>query len=131
MSRGGYAYNPVYELKATLLSLCQDANDQGPGAMDRTQSRLTKLRDDLAADLVLWEKRDLRVVYDGRSLKETLGEIYASGVQACTMSLAAQGGPVFTSLDQIASGAPATDVRALIASMNDAAPFSGMRPVGY
>ena len=131
MSRGGYAFNPVYELKATLLSLCRDARDQGPGAMDRTQSRLAKLRDDLAADLALWEKRDLRVVYDGRSLKETLGEIYASGVQACTMSLVAQGGPVFTSLDQIASRAPATDVRALIASMNDAAPFSGMRPVGY
>jgi hypothetical protein len=131
MSRGGFAFNPIYELKATLISVCEDARDVRPGAMARTQSALAKLRDDLTADIALWEKRDLRVVYDGRSLKETLWDIYSGGVQACRMSLAEKGGPVFTSLDQIASRAPATDVRGLITSMSDAAPFSGMRPVGY
>ena len=131
MSRGGFAFNPVYELKATLISVCRDARDARPGAMARTQSTLAKLRDDIEADVALWEKRDLRVVYDGRSLKETLGQIYNEGVQACAMSLADAGGAVFTSLDQIASHAPATDVRGLITSMSDAAPFSGMRPVGY
>ena len=131
MSRGGFAFNPIYELKATLISVCEDARDVRPGAMARTQSALAKLRDDLTADIALWEKRDLRVVYDGRSLKETLWDIYSGGVQACRMSLAEKDGPVFTSLDQIASRAPATDVRGLITSMSDAAPFSGMRPVGY
>ena len=131
MSRGGYAFNPVYELKATLVSACRDARDERPGAFARTQSALAKLRGDIAADVALWEQRDLRVVYDGRSLKETLGQIYAEGVQACSMSLADEGGPVFTSLDQIASRAPVTDVHGLIASMSETAPFAGMRPVGY
>ena len=34
-------------------------------------------------------------------------------------------------LDQMAGGAPETDVRTLIDRMDDLAPFAGMRPVGY
>jgi len=89
------------------------------------------LRGDLEADIALWQKRDLRVVYDGRSLKESLWNIYSEGVQACEMSLADTGGAMFTSLDQIGARVPATDVRGLIASMSETAPFAGMRPVGY
>ena len=48
------------------------------------------------------------------------------------MSLADnQGRGVFTTLDQIAARSPDTDVRGLITGMSDAAPFAGMRPVGY
>ena len=93
---------------------------------------MAALRRDLAEDIALWQKRDLRVVYDGRSLKETLAQIYTDGVRACRMSLAdTQGRAVFTSLDQIAGRNADTDVRGLIAGMSEAAPFSGMRPVGY
>lgn len=132
MSKGGFAFNPVYELKATLVSLCDQAKDARSDAMPRAQRTLATLHRDLADDIALWEKRDLRVVYDGRSLKETLWQIYAEGVQACRMSLADnQGRAVFTSLDQIAIRNPDTDVRGLIAGMSDTAPFAGMRPVGY
>lgn len=132
MSNGGFALNPIFELKATLVSLCHDASEERPGEVARAQATLAKLRVDLAQDIALWEKRDLRVVYDGRSLKESLAQIYTQGVQDCRMSLAdTQARAVFTSLDQIAARNPDTDVRGLIAGMDDAAPFSGMRPVGY
>ncbi len=132
MSNGGFKFNPVYELKASLVSLCRDAKDGRAESLAHIQSTLAGLRQDLSEMIAVWEKRDLRVVYDGRSLKETLGGIYAEGVRACTMNAAdGQGRAVLISLDQVATRSPDTDVRAVIASMSDAAPFAGMRPVGY
>ncbi len=132
MSNGGFKFNPVYEMKASLVSLCNDARDARPESLAHMQGTLAGLRRDLSEMIALWEKRDLRIVYDGRSLKETLGGIYADGVRACTMDIAdGQGRAILTSLDQVATRSPETDVRALIASMSDRAPFAGMRPVGY
>ncbi len=131
MSKGGFAFNPVYELKASMVSICHDARDQTATALVHAQNTLSTLRHDLAEMIALWEKRDLRIVYDGRSLKETLWSIYSDGVQACTMRNAEQGQAMLTSLDQFATRSPATDVRGLISGMDDTAPFSGMRPVGY
>jgi hypothetical protein len=132
MSNGGFKYNPVYELKASLVSLCHDANDGHPTSLSHMQITLAELRRDLSEQIALWEKRDLRIVYDGRSLKETLGGIYADGVRSCAMNAADdQGKPILTSLDQFAVRSPDTDVRALITSMSGVAPFAGMRPVGY
>jgi hypothetical protein len=132
MSRGGYAFNPVYELKATLGSLCHDAKNDSRASVAHLQSGFAALYRDLSATIALWEKRDLRIAYDGRSLKETLGEIYSAEAQACRMSYADdEGRPMAASLDQIAGSAPETDVRTLISRINDSAPFAGMRPVGY
>ena len=132
MSGGGFAFNPVYELKATLGTLCHETQLGSQASVARVQSGFAKLYRDLSEMVALWEKRDLRIAYDGRSLKETLGEIYADEAQACSMSYADnQGRLTVASLDQIAGGAPETDVRTLIAGINDAAPFAGMRPVGY
>jgi len=132
MSGGGFAFNPVYELKATLGSLCQEANEGTKASLARAQSRFVTLYRDLSDMIALWEKRDLRIAYDGRSLKETLGEIYAAQAQACSMRYADNQGRIMVAgLDQIAGRAPETDVRSLIAGMDDLAPFAGMRPVGY
>lgn len=131
MSNGGFAFNPVYELKASMVSICHDAQEETPASLLHAQNMLATLRHDLSAMIALWEKRDLRVVYDGRSLKETLGTIYSDGVHACIMRDAGQERATLTSLDQIAGHSPATDVGGLIAGMSDTAPFSGMRPVGY
>ncbi|HMI98034.1 MAG TPA: hypothetical protein VK479_16110 [Micropepsaceae bacterium] len=132
MSGGGFAFNPVYEMKATLRSLCRDAKDATPTSVSRLQIGFATLHRDLSEMIALWEKRDLRVVYDGRSLKETLSEIYAAEAQACSMHYADnQGRIIVADLDLIAGWAPETDVRTLIDAMDDLAPFAGMRPVGY
>jgi hypothetical protein len=131
MSNGGYAFNPVYELKATLVSLCGNA-DREPEPASRAQAALMGLHHDLSEMISLWEKRDLRVVYDGRSLKETLGEIYADGAKACSFAMPdTTGKMVAATLAQIAARTPEMDIQDLIAGMNDTAPFAGMRPVGY
>ena len=131
MSNGGFAFNPVYELKASMVSICHDAREQTATALVHAQNTLSTLRHDLQEMIALWEKRDLRIVYDGRSLKETLWSIYSDGVQACTMRNPGQGQALLTSLDQFAARSPATDIRGLITDMSETAPFAGMRPVGY
>lgn len=131
MSHGGYENNPVYELKAGMVSICRDVREQTPAAIAHAQTTLASLRRDLSAMIALWDKRDLRIVYDGRSLKETLGVIYAEGIRTCQMSSGGPARAVFTSLDQIATRSPETDIRGLIAGMSESAPFAGMRPVGY
>jgi hypothetical protein len=118
-------------MKATLRSLCRDAKDATP-SVTRLQSGFATLHRDLSGMIALWEQRDLRIVYDGRSLKETLSEIYAAEAQACRMRYADdQGRIIIADLDLIAARAPETDVRTLIDRMDDLAPFAGMRPVGY
>ncbi|MDE2476594.1 MAG: hypothetical protein KGO48_16190 [Alphaproteobacteria bacterium] len=131
MSNGGFAFNPVYEMKASMVSICRDAREQTPESMIHAQNTLATLRHDLSDMISLWEKRDLRIVYDGRSLKETLWTVYSDGVQACSMRNAGQGQATLTSLDQFATRSPTTDIRSLISDMSDIAPFAGMRPVGH
>jgi hypothetical protein len=128
MSGGGFAFNPVYELKATLVSLCRESN----GGTQTTTARLVSLHRDLSEMIGLWTKRDLRIAYDGRSLKETLADIYATETQDCSLTYVDdEGRTTVVSLDQFAASAPETDVRRLIARIPDSAPFAGMRPVGY
>ncbi len=132
MSNGGFAFNPVYETRATLLSICDALKREGPASVGHVQNALAGLRRDLSEMISLWEKRDLRIVYDGRSLKETLGQIYAGSANACMLNVSdTQGRAVLASLEQIAARNPASDLHTLIAGMDDTAPFAGMRPVGY
>ena len=119
MSGGGFAFNPVYELKATLVSLCRDT-EETQASVARVQSGLAALHRDLSEMIGLWAKRDLRIAYDGRSLKETLTGIYTAQAQACSVSYAdGQGHTTVASLAQIAEGWPETDVGKLIAGIPD------------
>jgi hypothetical protein len=132
MSKGGFAFNPVYEIEVTMGTLCRDAKEGTPEAEARITSGFANLYTDLSKTAALWEQRDLRVVYHGTSLKETLAETYAAEAHACVIDNAGSvdriaGNP----LDPFAHRAPETDVPGLIAQINESGPFVGMRPVGY
>lgn len=132
MSNGGFAYNPVYELEVTMGSLCRDAKDGTRDARARVKSGLATLYADLSKNAALWEQRDLRVVYHGISLKQTLAETYAAQEHACVVANSGDGASTAGNpLDQFVRRSPETDVQRLIAQLNDSAPFAGMRPVGY
>ncbi len=128
MSNGGFAFNPVYEIQATMNSLCPDAKDGTRDAGNRVKSGLAALHVDLAQTVALWKQRDLRVVYHGTSLKQTLARTWADQAQACVI---ADGNKTRLPLDALARRSADTDIPALIAQIDDTAPFSGMRPVGY
>ncbi len=128
MSKGGYAFNPVYEMEVTMGSLCRDATAGTADADARVKAGLADLHADLSKAAAQWAARDLRVVYSGPSLKQSLAETYAAAERSCVKS--GDGARVAGSaLDRFAS--PETDVSTLIARIDDYAPFSGMRPVGY
>ena len=132
MSNGGFAFNPVYELEVTLGSLCRDAKEGTPVADARAKNSLATLYADLSKNAALWKQRDLRVVYHGISLKETLAETYAAEENACVVANSGDGRPTGRSpLDRIVRRSPETNVQTLIAQIDDSAPFAGMRPVGY
>ena len=132
MSNGSFAFNPVYELEVTMGSLCRDAMDGSTDADKRVKSGLATLYADLSKVVALWEQRDVRVVYHGSSLKETLAETYAAQENACiTASSADRRWAAKSPLDQIVRRSPEFDVRRLIAQIDDSAPFAGMLPVGY
>ncbi len=128
MSNGGFAFNPVYEIQATMNSLCSDAKDGTRDAGNRVKSRLAALHVDLAQTVALWKQRDLRVVYHGSSLKQTLARTWADQEQACVI---ADGNKTRHPLDAFARRSADTDIRALIEQIDDTAPFARMRPVGY
>src|SRR5262249_11884411 len=86
MSNGGFAFNPVYELEVTMGSLCRDARDGTREADARIKSGLAALYADLSKMAALWKQRDLRVVYHGNSLKQTLAETYAAQERACVIA---------------------------------------------
>jgi hypothetical protein len=130
MSKGGYAFNPVYEIEATMGSLCQDAKAGTADADARVKAGLATLHADLAKATAQWAQRDLRVVYNGVSLKQSLAETYAAEEQACVEP--AGGAQLATSaFDRFERASPETDVAMLIARIDDNTPFAGMRPVGY
>jgi hypothetical protein len=58
-------------------------------------------------------------------LKKTLAATYTDEEQACVV---ADGSPATSPIDRITRAA---DVKLLIARIDDSAPFSQMRPVGY
>ncbi len=132
MSNGGFAFNPVYELEVTMGSLCHDAKDGTREADARVKSGLATLYADLSKMAALWEQRDLRVVYHGSSLKETLAETYAAQEHACVTANSDDGrGADKNPLDRFERRSPETDIQSLIARIDESAPFAGMRPVGY
>jgi hypothetical protein len=132
MSNGGFAFNPVYELEVTMGSLCRDAKDGSREADARVKTGLATLYADLSKMVALWEQRDLRVVYHGSSLKETLAETYAAQEHACVTANSGDGSSTAIGpLDQFMRRSPETDIQTLIARIDDSAPFAGMRPVGY
>jgi len=128
MSKGSYAFNPVYEMEVAMGSLCRDAKEGTAEADARVKAGLASLHADLAKAASQWAMRDLRVVYRGVSLKQTLADTYAAAERSCVKS--SDGAQVAASaFDRFES--PETDVSNLIARIDDNAPFSGMRPVGY
>ena len=132
MSNGGFAFNPVYELEVRMDSLCRDAREDTRESRKRVKSGFADLYGDLSNAVAEWEKRDLRVVYHGVSLKQTLNETYAAQDRACTLASAGVGARTGESpLDKIIRRSPETDVQRLIAQMDDSARFAGMRPVGH
>jgi len=132
MSNGGFAFNPVYELEVSMGSLCRDAKTGTPEANARVETGLADLYSDMSKVDALWKQRDLRVVYHGSSLKQTLADTYAAGDQACVLDNSGNGAQIAGNpLDQFAHRSPQTDVQGLIAQFDDSAPFAGMRPVGY
>jgi hypothetical protein len=128
MSKGGYAFNPVYEIEATMGPLCRDASLGTADADARVKAGLANLHADLSKAAAQWAARDLRVVYSGPSLKQSLAETYAAAERACVKSGdgARLAGSAFDRFES-----PETDVAMLIARIDDYAAFSGMRPVGY
>ncbi|HTW33440.1 MAG TPA: hypothetical protein VMD53_02395 [Rhizomicrobium sp.] len=131
MSKGGFAFNPVYEIEVTMRALCRDAKAGTPDADARVEAGLTGLHADLSKISALWEKRDLRVVYHGSSLKQTLADTYDAAEHACVMDKSADGTQVAGNpLDPFVHHSPETDVPTLIAQIDDSVRFVGMQPVG-
>jgi len=132
MSKGGFAFNPVYELEVAIGLLCPDAKEGTPEADARVKSGLATLYADLSKNAALWKQRDLRVVYHGYSLKKTLAETYAAQEHACVITNSDDGRWTARSpLDQFVRRSPEIDVQRLISQIDESAPFAGMRPVGY
>ena len=130
MSKGGDAFNPVYDIEVTMRSLCGDAKVGTADADARVNDGLAHLHADLAKAASQWAARDLRVVYHGVSLKQTLADTYAAEERACVKP--DDGSRVAASaFDRFERASLETDVPRLIAEINDNLPFSGMRPVGY
>lgn len=127
MSRGGYSFNPVYELQVSMRTLCRDA---ASGADDRVQQGVATLYADLSQTVAAWQQKDLRVVYNGMTLKEALTDAYAAQDRACiATSTASKNGS--SPLDRYMHQSPNTDVQRLIADIVPPASFDEMKPVGH
>ncbi|HWU26553.1 MAG TPA: hypothetical protein VN154_09150 [Rhizomicrobium sp.] len=132
MSNGGFAFNPVYELEVTMGSLCRDAKAGTKEADARVKSGFANLYADLSKVSALWVQRDLRVVFHGGSLKQTLADTYAAEERACVYDTPGDGEQVAGNpLDQFVRSSPDTDLQRLIVQIDESAPSAGMRPVGY
>jgi hypothetical protein len=130
---GKPTYNPVYELRSTMRTLCNDLKDrvfavdlavkQGidkkaqpahlpdniynagdeewesystPSRDARIKTGFAQLYMDLQKMLFLWEQRDLRIAYEGISLKEDLQKMYAEEAAACTVAYTDSNGAEIT-----------------------------------
>lgn len=127
MSRGSFAYNPVYELQVSMNALCQDAIGRTRGYAARIETGVASLYSDLSQTITVWKGRDLRVVYNGPTLKDALLDAYAAQNRAC----AASAEKTATSpLDRYMHRSPETDVQRLIAEIVEPESFAKMKPVG-
>lgn len=127
LSRGGFAYNPVYELQVSMTALCRDAIGNARGSDARIQSGVTSLYTDLSRTIAAWKDRDLRVVYNGLTLKDALTNAYAAQDRACAASAEKTG---TSPLDRYMHRSPETDVQRLIADIVEPESFAQMKPVG-
>ncbi len=129
MSKGGFAFNPVYEIQVTMGSLCNDAKDGSRDADARVKEGLATLYADLSKVSDEWRQRDLRVVYHGSSLRQTLTDTYAAERQACVVTADGNKNAQYP-LEKFVSRSPDADVASLISQIDDAAGFVKMQPVG-
>lgn len=127
MSRGGFAYNPVYELQVSMNALCQDAIGRARGSDARIESGIASLYSDLSRTITDWKGRDLRIVYNKLTLKDALLDAYAAQNQACAASADKTG---TSPLDWYMHRSPETDVQRLIAEIVEPESFTQMKPVG-
>jgi hypothetical protein len=131
MANGAFAFNPVYELKVSMRSLCADAKEGTPEAEARLKSGFASLYSDLSKTAALWEQRDLRVIYHGVSLKQDLADTYAAEEHACVIDNSGGDSRVAAnSLDEFARRSPETNVPGLIAQIDDSPRYVGMQPLG-
>jgi hypothetical protein len=130
MSNGSFDLNPVYELEATVATLCSDAKGGTAASGARFTNGFAALYADLSKMVELWKQGDLRIVYHGYSLKETLNDAFATEERACGATSTGVAGQI-ADLFQAARRLPQTDVQGLIAQMDDFRMFAEMRPVGY
>ena len=129
MSGGGFAFNPVYELEVSMRSLCSDAGDRTRDADARVEQGLTSLYADLSNTVAAWQQHDLRVVYDGFSLKQALSDSYSAERQACAAAGIGEENAT-DPLDRFLRLPPGAYIRKLIAQIVEPASFAEMRPVG-
>jgi surface antigen len=127
MSRGSFAYNPVYELQVSMNALCQDAIGKARGSDARIEAGITTLYADLSRTITAWEGRDLRVVYNELTLKDALMDAYAAQNRACAASADKTG---TSPLERYMHRSPQTDVQRLIADIVEPESFAQMKPVG-
>jgi len=130
MSNGGFAFNPVYEIQVTMGSLCDDAKLDTRDADARVKSGLATLYADMSKVSDEWKQRDLRVVYHGSSLQQTLANTFDEARRACVIAADGRHKAQYP-LERFFQRAPETDVAALIAQIDDSAGFLGMKPVGF
>jgi hypothetical protein len=127
MSRGSFAYNPVYELQVSMNALCQDAIGKARGSDARIEAGITTLYAYLSRTITAWEGRDLRVVYNELTLKDALMDAYAAQNRACAASADKTG---TSPLERYMHRSPQTDVQRLIADIVEPESFAQMKPVG-
>lgn len=130
MSRGAFAFNPVYELQVSMRALCRDAAGKTQGADAHIVKDVATLYADLSQMVAAWERHDHRVVYHGLSLKDALAETYAAQDRACIASGSSDKEGT-SPLDRVMRRSPETDVQRLIAQIVEPASFAEMQPVGY
>ena len=130
MSGGRYTFNPVYELQVSMRALCHDAVDRTSGADARLEQGVATLYADLSQTVAAWKERDLRVVYNGLTLKDALAHAYAAQDRACVVASAANKDGT-SPLDRFMHRSPDTDVQGLIAEIVPPASFAEMQPVGH
>ncbi len=126
MSRGSFAFNPVYELGVSMKSLCHDAIDRPRGADENIEKGIATLYADLSEAAAQRMQGDLRVVYNGLTLRDALAEAYDDQNHACMTAAGSGTSP----LDQFMHQSPETDVQMLIAQIVEPASLAQMRPVG-
>jgi hypothetical protein len=127
MSRGGFAFNPVYELEVSMRELCHDAIDRTRGTDGHIEEGVATLYTDLSKTVAQRMQGDLRVVYNGVTLKDALTDAYSAQDQACVTAAGSGTSP----LDRYMHQSPETDVQRLIAQIVEPDSFSQMRPVGH